>query len=270
MSSGWFKLHRGWQDSQMFRSDKDKLNWLWLIERAVYVDEHEISINNSPHTLKRGQLSYSIRYLAKAWGCSTSYVRTYIAHLKKWHAIETQNRTGQTIITICNYSKFQDEQTENRTPSDENIARESHTNRTNNKKEKKEKKDNKDISSDVQSRFEWQAEELWNAYVAVDRPKGHKGKFVEQVEKHLKKGVDYEAIRAGIAEYGRSCQATGQKTQDAWRWIRDRRWEEDYTYSEAVNQPQAAFAGCDRPVSFASKLAAGEIAKQMLRDAGHV
>jgi hypothetical protein len=142
----WFKLYRGWQDNPMFRSDRDRLNWLWLIENTVYNDEHKISVNNSPCILKRGELSYSIRYLAQAWKTTPSYVRSFLKHLEKWHAIETQNDTGQNIITICNYSKYQDIESQNDTGLSQNTTQGRHRDDTNNKKEKKEKKDNKNIS----------------------------------------------------------------------------------------------------------------------------
>lgn len=135
----WFKLYRGWQDSPMFRTDKDKLCWLWLIENAV-IKEATVSICNKPVKVYRGQLCYSIRFLAKAWGANPSYVRCFLKHLKKWHAIDTENDTGQTLISICNYSKYQDKETENDTGQDEKIAQERHRNDTNTKNAKNVKK----------------------------------------------------------------------------------------------------------------------------------
>jgi hypothetical protein len=136
----WFKLYRGWQDNPMFRSDKDKLNWLWLIEHAV-INEVTISINNKPVRIHRGQLCYSLSYLSKAWGCSLSYVRTYLKHLKLWQAIDTQNDKGQTLITICNYCRFQDAHTQNDKGAVEKVTRRSHRsdNNTKNDKELKNK-----------------------------------------------------------------------------------------------------------------------------------
>lgn len=135
MSKTWFKLYRGWQDHAMFRSDKDKLNWLWLIENAV-VSKVIISINNSPVEIDRGQLCYSISYLAKAWGTTPSYVRTFLKHLKKWQAIDTQNDKGQTLITVCNYNKYQDTRTQNDKGIDRNLARGSQGHRNNKKNDK--------------------------------------------------------------------------------------------------------------------------------------
>jgi len=163
----WFKLYRGWQDSPMFRSDKDKLCWLWLLENAV-VKEATVSISNKPVKINRGQLCYSIRFLAKAWGANPSYVRCFLKHLKKWHAIHTVNDTGQTLITICNYSRFQDKQSENDTGQHQDIARERHRNDTNTKNDKNDKKKEYNpptplpefISNDLWERWEKHRKEI--------------------------------------------------------------------------------------------------------------
>lgn len=144
MSKGWFKLYRGWQENPAFRSDVDKIRWLWLIENAVIEENKVISINNSPVTLTRGQLSYSIRFLAKAWGCNPQSVRTFLKHLKKWHMINTASNTGQCVITICNYCKYQDAQTEPNTPHTLNLTQAQHRPNTNIKNEKNEEEDKRE------------------------------------------------------------------------------------------------------------------------------
>lgn len=143
----WYLMHRGWMKNPAFRDDWDRMKWIWLIEHAVWKETHIISIKNNPVELKRGQLSYSIRYLAKAWGCDPQKIRTYIKHLEKWHMINTSSNTGQTVITICNYSKYQDSYTLSNTGLSQNATQGQHRPNTNKKEGiKKDKEYNKEIA----------------------------------------------------------------------------------------------------------------------------
>lgn len=123
-------------------SDREK--WLWLIEHAAYKDT-EVSINRNRVILKRGQLSYSIRYLSKAWLVSERSVRTFLLHAKKWQAIDTQNDTGQLVITICNYSQYQNSDTQNDTAPDEKTTSPRHRTDTNKKEDINKYKINNNI-----------------------------------------------------------------------------------------------------------------------------
>jgi len=57
--------------------------------------------------VKRGQLLTSYRFISQGTGMSLRQTRTFISILKKYTLIETANDTGQTLITICNYGKYQ-------------------------------------------------------------------------------------------------------------------------------------------------------------------
>ena len=105
----YYLMHRKWMDSDVFKNEPhtEREAWCWLIEKAIFSDEYTIKIKESPAKLKRGQLSYSIRYLAKAWGWKPNRVLTFLKKLKKWNMIQTVNQTGQTVITISNYKKYQ-------------------------------------------------------------------------------------------------------------------------------------------------------------------
>ena len=57
--------------------------------------------------LERGQLSDSLRYMATAWGWSVNRVSRFLRRLETDTQITTQTDTAQTVITICNYDKYQ-------------------------------------------------------------------------------------------------------------------------------------------------------------------
>ena len=57
--------------------------------------------------LKRGQVAHSLRYMAIAWGWSVKRVRTFLYRLKMDRQIDTQTGHLQTVITLCNYERYQ-------------------------------------------------------------------------------------------------------------------------------------------------------------------
>lgn len=106
--TGYYLMERGWQDHPLFEGDEYSRRdaWEWLIANANFTDRKK-SISGKIITLKRGQLSYSIRFLAERWGWHRAKVDRFISRLKTETMIETGSETGQNIITICNYDDFQ-------------------------------------------------------------------------------------------------------------------------------------------------------------------
>lgn len=133
---GWYAMRRGWMDHEMFRKTEysEREAWVWLIENAVY-EERMISVLGNPTKLHRGQLSYSMRFLKKAWNWNLPKVHRYLQHLDKWNAIKTQTDTGQTVITICNYDKYQSKLSKDDTDNINNTVQKRNTCNTNINKE---------------------------------------------------------------------------------------------------------------------------------------
>jgi hypothetical protein len=110
-------MHRGWMDHAVFRnapySQRDA--WCWLVENAVW-KKVRTHVEGGILTLHRGQLAYSLRYLAKAWKWpSDKKVRVFLRHLQddgmvlfsKCPKTDAGKDAGRTVITICNYDKYQ-------------------------------------------------------------------------------------------------------------------------------------------------------------------
>jgi len=108
--SGYYLMHRGWLDHPAFGGAREpfcrRAAWAWLIENAVYQDTR-VGIGRKTVTLSRGQLSYSLRYLAGAWGWDAEKVRRFCLRLAEDGMIETDSEAGQMVITICNYDEYQ-------------------------------------------------------------------------------------------------------------------------------------------------------------------
>lgn len=81
--------------------------WIWILSAASW-KSRKIFVQGKEITLARGQLFVSIRTFAAENHVSKGVAERFIRDLKSGTMIETVNETGGTIITVCNYSKYQD------------------------------------------------------------------------------------------------------------------------------------------------------------------
>jgi len=81
--------------------------WCWLIANACWKPV-KFDIKGKSVTLERGQLCASVRQLATAWGWSKSAVERFLVRLETETMIEREARHGRLVLTICNYTKYQD------------------------------------------------------------------------------------------------------------------------------------------------------------------
>jgi hypothetical protein len=105
---GFFAIDRGAWDHPLFAREKftEIQAWLWLISNATW-EEKRVRIGSSVINLQRGQLAFATRFLAEKWMWSHSKVVRYISRLKTEAMIDTQPTRDATLITICNYDKYQ-------------------------------------------------------------------------------------------------------------------------------------------------------------------
>jgi len=81
--------------------------WIYLLKEARFEDTKLLD-NGKLVSIKRGQVYASIRFLATAFGWSKKRVETFLKLLVRDNMlkIETVKETGQGLITICNYGKY--------------------------------------------------------------------------------------------------------------------------------------------------------------------
>lgn len=108
LPKNYFLMQRGWQDNDFFSdaeySERDA--WIYLIGEAAFEDR-KYRIKGKTTSLKRGQLTASIRYLTTIFKWSKGRTERFIKELKNWDMITVETGTVQNVITICNYNKFQ-------------------------------------------------------------------------------------------------------------------------------------------------------------------
>lgn len=114
--SGWFAVKRGALEHELFQPEGkwSKFEaWAWMIESAA-ISERSVDIGGKPYPVKRGQLSFSERFLSAKWIWSQKAVQTFLAKLEAHGAIKIElaktgngTKSKRTLITLCNYEKYQ-------------------------------------------------------------------------------------------------------------------------------------------------------------------
>lgn len=101
-------MHRGWQDKPIFSRETFSRRdaWVWLIEHAAFRPT-EVGLGKNTIAVGRGQLCYSLRYLARAWGWDDAKVRRFISRAIADEMITCVADAGQSLITIRNYEAYQ-------------------------------------------------------------------------------------------------------------------------------------------------------------------
>jgi hypothetical protein len=102
MSDGWIKLHRKFRD----------WGWYKKPETAMLFIELLLSANSKPQEwngmiIQRGQVVTSRESLSRALGISQRSIRTGLTRLKSTSEVTIETTNKYSIITICNYDKYQ-------------------------------------------------------------------------------------------------------------------------------------------------------------------
>lgn len=114
---GYIKVDRAALDHPLFkRAEYSEFEaWIWLLAEAAWRPEQRRA-GDYLVSVDRGQLVASVRFLASAWSWDRNRVERFVKRLKNQDMIETQTETGISIITICNYNKYQGDEEEIETP----------------------------------------------------------------------------------------------------------------------------------------------------------
>ena len=101
-------IERGILDHPSFKAEDftEREAFLWFIFEASYQDR-VVRTNRGKVALKRGQLTASSRFMAQKWGWKEPRVRRFLNRLKNDAMIDAVSDAAQTVITICNYEKYQ-------------------------------------------------------------------------------------------------------------------------------------------------------------------
>lgn len=105
---GVFALDRGWFDHPSFAAEPftEREAWAWLISEAAFKDRIK-RIGSIVLSLERGQVAASLRFMADKWSWKEPRVRRFLGRLKIDAMLTVATDAGISVITICNYTKYQ-------------------------------------------------------------------------------------------------------------------------------------------------------------------
>lgn len=127
---GWIKLHRKFLDWEWFQvSDMIKL-FIFLLLNANHNDNFWRGIE-----IKRGQYVTGLKSLSIKTNISEQSLRTYLQRLEKTGEINRQSTNKYSIITICNYDSYQENEKTTNKQTNKQLTNNQQT--TNNKQELK-------------------------------------------------------------------------------------------------------------------------------------
>lgn len=101
---GWISLHRKFLGWEWFDKPEMVQMFIWLLLNANYTDKKWRSIE-----VKRGQLIVTSPMIQEALNLSEQRTKTCIQRLKSTGEITTKSTNKYTIVTICNYDRYQPE-----------------------------------------------------------------------------------------------------------------------------------------------------------------
>jgi hypothetical protein len=140
MLIGYTKSYRAKWENPVFRNLLEAGIWSWMCDTAVW-QETRVRFNGKLVILQRGQLITSLRFISKGFCVSEQVIRTLLNHLLTDGMINTQLTHAGTVITICNYEKYQSSEDTANTPTNTALTQHQHSTNTNNKEDKKIRKE---------------------------------------------------------------------------------------------------------------------------------
>ena len=116
-SQGWIAVDRKIFDNLIWKNDDPfdrRSAWIDLLLLVNHAD-NKVLINGKVETVKRGQRITSILFLAQRWRWSRTKTKAFLKMLESEGMIRLDVQAKKkTIVTITNYSKYQDKQNKKR------------------------------------------------------------------------------------------------------------------------------------------------------------
>jgi len=138
---GWIKLHRTLLDHPFWLSQPftKPQAWVDLLLLANHAPDY-FFVAGQKIPVERGQVGRSLLTLGKRWKWSRGKVNRFMKFLQNERMVELKTGQHTSIVTICNYSAFQDNPTQDGTTDGHQTEQQTDTKRDINKNVKNVKK----------------------------------------------------------------------------------------------------------------------------------
>jgi len=106
--SGTVNIARDLFEHGVFKDEpfSEREAWVWMIMAARW-KSGTVRVGDFVVELARGEFAASVRFMAGAWDWTAAKVQRYLERLKKMEMICVKTDTGVSVVSICNYEKFQ-------------------------------------------------------------------------------------------------------------------------------------------------------------------
>ncbi len=109
--SRWVRINCDILEHPMFKGSVRTRHeaWQWLIHNSAWKDtQHDV--RGTLHPVPKGSMFTTIRNLMNEWKWGNTKVTNFLNELVKNEMITLENKTGKTLISVCNYSVYQTSQ----------------------------------------------------------------------------------------------------------------------------------------------------------------
>jgi len=210
-TEGFICISRGitahwiWSNPVLFQ------RWVWVILTANY-DSREVTFCGHRILLNRGQLAVNLTYLSKLWHISPQAVQKFLVKLEVDGMVSRSVDDKVTVITICNYDRYQLKMGTSVEGSVEGLVNEvvdkvvNQTN-TSNKINKEIVKTSAEVSCQVPLELDMPEVEnkdfvSWEKFISFFNT-AMRGKTIPKIRGYHLADHRKKAIRARINEYGK-------------------------------------------------------------------
>lgn len=230
---GYFIMARGWMEHGTLKSDEPysrREAWVWMVEQAFWAPGR-VSINGKTVPIERGQFSHSYRFMATAWKWEIGRVQRFLARLKTDTMIGVSADTGQLVVTICNYDKYQMKPRIGLLEIDKAPIRERYATDTKKNESNKGKKEDIGAIAPLVGFGADAFEAFWSAYPE----KVGKGAGRKSFDRAVKK-ASLTDILAGVKRY-----VATKPAERAWAhpatWLNQERWLDQPAQGDLLRDP---------------------------------
>lgn len=200
MATGWISIHREIQSHWLWEDKPFSKGQAWI--DLILIANHEESrfvLGNQIIEAKRGDVITSEVKLSERWGWSRKKVRDYLALLENDSMIVKKTDSKKTVLTLVNYSVWQNSQTAKEHQKDsESTAEEQQKDIINNSNNLNNYNNQNNITVFFES--------LWKLY---PRKEG-KGQVSNAQKKKLAK-IGFEEMSRAIERYKQTQEGTDRK-----------------------------------------------------------
>lgn len=216
--SGFVAMERGALDHPLLKDAERFRAWFWIVSKACWKPT-PYDVNGKIISLNRGQLCASRSQLAEAWGWSPSAVERFLTRLETEQMIGRATGQGRTIITVCNYGKYQDVEEKTGQATGQDTGQRPDSDRTAKEQRNQETKDipspNGDGRAEVAPLCSDLAASIFRTGLVILGEAGHAEQSARRVIGKWRKSYSTGSVIAVLA----SCQNQNPRPSDPIAWV---------------------------------------------------